>query len=303
MKLRNIITIIILVLLTPRATPSCDVFNGYNQPWPRGSDGLVTIEYCFDNDQIEEKRESVIKTGLETWMEALGGRASPETGHALKFQHQTDYYCSINGQWNPRVPKNTLQLKWLQGPLLGENGGRASVGFIPQSGPNGGNNYIEVSPNAIVELLVHEIGHVLGMGHEHQRADRDKYVKYQCDKVEGYQKAVTCAAGLVALDCEFMGHAYVVNNRPYPPFNIRSDDYDLTNDDQSVMHYGSPEFAAGPCNPEAPDGCPLLKYKNPNRHEGGYETFLQVDTPSDLDVEWVKQTYPYMPPPPGVRNP
>lgn len=36
---------------------------------------------------------------------------------------------------------------------------------------------------------MHELGHAIGLNHEHQRNDREKFVTFVCENVEGYEEA------------------------------------------------------------------------------------------------------------------
>ena len=47
----------------------------------------------------------------------------------------------------------------------------------------------EETPMAVVAMM-HELGHAVGLTHEHQRADRDKYLHFRCQNLQGYDEAV-----------------------------------------------------------------------------------------------------------------
>lgn len=79
------------------------------------------------------------------------------------------------------------------------------------TGVVGGEQALTVDRNGDFKHLVHEIGHLLGLEHEHVRADRDQYVKILWEQM--YPEA-------------------------YPDFYIKNDYYQSTPYDlDSVMHY------------------------------------------------------------------
>ncbi|KAK4505332.1 hypothetical protein PRZ48_003295 [Zasmidium cellare] len=44
-----------------------------------------------------------------------------------------------------------------------------------------------------VRQMMHELGHVIGLAHEHQRPDRDEHIKFMCKRLWGYDEALEAA--------------------------------------------------------------------------------------------------------------
>jgi hypothetical protein len=40
-----------------------------------------------------------------------------------------------------------------------------------------------------IKAMVHELEHVMGLKHEHQRPDRDTWIDLHCDRLDGYDEA------------------------------------------------------------------------------------------------------------------
>jgi hypothetical protein len=148
------------------------------------------------------------------------------------------------------------------------------------------------------------------MSHEHQRPDRDTYLLVDYTKLRDmkrcmknardYERSITpdevctnyAKADKYKCDCK----DYVKGRGPRGSTIQKGSD---TLDTESIMMYSSFQAAFDACEYDK-KRCPLLAYKDPNNHNQGTDWVddhvSQADI-SDLDKEWVKSTYPYMPPP------
>ena len=83
-------------------------------------------------------------------------------------------------------------------------------------------NHAEISTPTAIRTMMHELGHVIGLSHEHQRPDRDDYLTMEWKNMPDYNEGV---AQLAAHPKEIF-----VENTPmdvrtrlmYVPFRVRS---------------------------------------------------------------------------------
>uniref|UniRef100_A0A914Y5F9 Metalloendopeptidase n=1 Tax=Panagrolaimus superbus TaxID=310955 RepID=A0A914Y5F9_9BILA len=111
-----------------------------------------------------------------------------------------------------RFPKYTYQKNFLD--IDKQDGCYSYVGKI------GGRQLLSLSEGCVYDfIIIHEVMHVLGLEHEHQRPDRDKYIKIQYQNVESDKMA---NFGLISPnEVDYKDHPY---------------DY------QSIMHYDGTAF-------------------------------------------------------------
>ncbi|KAF2009551.1 hypothetical protein BU24DRAFT_78049 [Aaosphaeria arxii CBS 175.79] len=281
--------------------------------WPRDpATGRVVINYCY-YDHISRGMiapSQLIEAAIELWMRALGGPASQATRHGIVFKERQyngyPLYCYEHGSWenwNHLIPLDTLVIRHVTNAQLAA---RATVGYYNMNPPHAWKMQMQIGLRAEPTVVVHELGHVFGMVHEHQRVDRDTYVKYQCERVPqfanawalasqaGYTVRQLCEDPVIGLRYGFpvwdwtSGYATGASDNQGQPrvFPIFSDSaqYDL----YSVMHYGTLVSCANDLST-----CPLVKYRDPNNHAAGVEVIAHNGYPSPLDAQWVKETYSY----------
>ena len=67
-----------------------------------------------------------------------------------------------------------------------------AVGYLYATlGMTGGEQVMSLNPGATLYLTAHEIGHTLGVDHEHQRSDRDKYITVHYENCVGNEGSYT----------------------------------------------------------------------------------------------------------------
>ena len=122
-------------------------FDGSAPTWPAGN-----VYYAFSNNVSTAKQKAVLD-GAAEW-------ATFANLHFLARSTQTNY------------------ITFRENDSLG--GGQSAVGMI------GGQQFTEFGSNAWNRgTICHEIGHALGLIHEHQRSDRDSYVVILTNNIAG----------------------------------------------------------------------------------------------------------------------
>ena len=150
------------------------------------------------------------------------------------------------------------------------------------------------------------------MEHEHQRADRDKYIQVLYRNLKDhrscYQKAklqepdITeddlCLDYKKALKYGCYCREYIAGTSiKGETIKAFSKEFDY----ESIMMYNSNDNAKKNCI-ENFDQCPLARWKDPEDHsKGTLRVANRAGVVSDLDYEWVKLTYPWKEPPSKKR--
>ncbi|PSN75602.1 hypothetical protein BS50DRAFT_644514 [Corynespora cassiicola Philippines] len=332
MELRLILWYILTILTTlilsenltspnPLFRRSLHMFNpgieGAPNPWPRNpQNNLVEITYCYLNQRSRDEARSNLEDAIKGWIDALGGPASHVTGHGLAFRDVKDdegnpIFCSEDGgsggsNWNSEIPLGTMNVEYRRDVT-----GEASMWYRLDSS-NPWRNHLKIGASADVVSTMHELGHKFGMGHEHQRADRDQFVRFRCHNLIGFEEAtedaqendrgmnwqIMCEDPRYSTIWGFTAIAqYSLNFIPDASFQVlplHTDDtpYDIL----SIMHYPTGIHSYDACLTDWElDQCDMVKWKTPK--EAGVEWIARNMKPSAGDLAFVRRHYPWLDPP------
>ncbi|KAF2746965.1 hypothetical protein M011DRAFT_458970 [Sporormia fimetaria CBS 119925] len=307
----------------------------YFDPWPpgvsqSGSRPLIVVKYCFADDAIYNLFPTLVRDAWNVWYLDSGlGIPSEQNGHRLWFNHaplpdntnKDNKSCYLkDGRFNTIFPPETVMI--LAQPY-GRAGASSTTGYIPKSkNPIPYRHRMWLGAALATHpfgksVIAHEIGHILGLIREHQRADRDHYVAFQCHNLRGYAEMkiqvemhpkrpgdtidLICYNPAVAKLYNFASADYTIGGLMQGTrfeFRTHGSVYDL----DSIMHYGSTQFAQH--WPEEVDSMPLVKWqaRGPNFDPKGKvptpknaDPIWEAQKPSRLDVERLKWLYPWDP--------
>jgi hypothetical protein len=208
------------------------------QPWPGG-----IIPY--DISKLTPEQQTIVKRGMQRWM---------DTGAQISFVPRTNQTEYVFFTGNLANGNNTSLVGY-------KKGARAEV------------NITAFWWRQEEWMIVHELGHVLGFHHEHQRWDRDDYITVHYENIKAGRSS----------DYDRIAQTnWIVSSTPY--------DY------RSIMHYRI--CWASKCESECHDGvgsspCCVLEPKDTN-----YDRVIGQwgdNKVSELDGEKARSVY-------GVRN-
>ena len=137
----------------------------YTFSTPKWNNGVIW--YKFEESFPQDLRNNVVE-GMNRW--------SSETG-VVRFEEKTDWFTDF---------LTTIGLA--SKVIIRVNDSLGVPGHAIVGSYGAWLSWMELRSNADMRTVLHELGHVLGLSHEHQRGDRDEYVEVIWEEVPSFMK-------------------------------------------------------------------------------------------------------------------
>lgn len=180
--------------------PQQSTFGGDKGPWPvmcPGPHQTQPIRYCFKDARSETRLFAIVNQAVSKWAHAL----DPHSALTITPDSLTSSICSEHNRADALV----ISDETVDGDAAHNDRciTASTLGYTYAS-PTRGRHYIqfcslrpgELGPaqmDEAIKVMMHELGHVMGLLHEHQRPDARSYLGYDCKNLVGYKAAIDSA--------------------------------------------------------------------------------------------------------------
>ncbi|KAH6625712.1 hypothetical protein C7974DRAFT_206176 [Boeremia exigua] len=294
-----------------------ELATGFKQPWPevdRKGRKMRIVKYCYSEKHVRDHLDCPrFRDAFDKWRQKLDSPAFKGTtnlyweelsdGNPDRSKRQPRYCYDADKNWDSKnVPHDTLAIR------IDRNAGKSAsstVGYDPTREKDlFGYHIMNIGPDVTTATIAHELGHVFGMVHEHNRHDSDDYVHFECKSLPNYSETIALARVENKLNYAD-AHEKLCNDREFAdrykfgssdfvkdPFGRIHDEPTIPFDYKSIMLYDSLLASAPACEHDL-SVCVLLRYSgDPPNKQLPLERLKLNEDPSDGDAKFVQRWYP-----------
>jgi hypothetical protein len=236
----------------------------------------------------------LFSTGISGWQRLWPKRVVPYVIAPLAQKYDggqiltaMSYWAKAGFKFRPRQPQDGNRYMYFMKISSWYSGNSDGIGMDPA----GGTRIIRIGYHVSTGLITHEIGHGLGLFHEHTRSDRDKYVDIFWNNIKSDHYHDYCKYK-------------VTTPTPYCAAQDRGGKDIGPYDFSSIMHYGSYTFGKISIKkiflsglkcilwPFDPDCYKSKSYVMRTMQKKGGATIVANDSsPSKFDIDALKELY------------